>query len=478
MSRAAPADCLRPRRQFVYDQPAMRSLYRIIAVGFGSILAVVLLALLALPFVTNTGAIRRRVATAASETLQHPVTLQGLGLRAIPRPGVQLTGLRIAERDGSPLLSVPRLVVEVRVAPLFRREIQVDRLVVAEPTVTLTRAADGSLNLPLPPVSAAPTGSGAPATHGRPVAPVTLDEARIENADVTIRDHGRPDGPPLARALGLTVVLRGVSLGSPSAPPGSSAALPLQRLTTRGTVGVREGLYETYRVENLTAALTVKGGVVRLDDLTLGLFGGTAAGTVVAKPAGATLEYETNLKLDALQMDRLYEAMGLVPGLVTGTLRSEEATTARGTAADELKRSLSGTVRFEIRDGAVRRMAAVGKIVALLDMNRILTGQPPDTARHGVPFTRLAGTLRIRNGLATTDDLRFQSAVLDATVKGTVNLVDQEVRMVVSVLGTEIDVQGPASNPTVSSRALEGLGGGGGLLEKARRLLRQRRGSG
>lgn len=73
----------------------------------------------------------------------------------------------------------------------------------------------------------------------------------------------------------------------------------------------------------------------------------------------------------------------------------------------------------------------------------------------------------------TTDDLKLQNAVLDADVKGTFNLPDKQIKMVVSALGMDFDVQGLAEDPTVSSRAMKGIKEGiGSLLEKGLGLFR------
>jgi len=445
----------------------MKKLLLLSIIVLAGLLALVVVVLLALPFITNLETVRNQAATAASTALQRPVTLARLSLRAIPSPGLQIGGLSIAERDGSPITVVDQIIIEVKLAPLLKRELVVDRIIVKQPKITLTRRADGSLNLPLPATTpAVPAPSGTPAAGGPPAVTVALEEARIEDGEVTIRDQTQPGSLPLVRAQGLGVILNQVSL-APAPPPF------LQRLTVGGTVKLREGSYQALKVEDFGTNVAIKDSVVRLDGISVKLLGGKGGGRAVANLSGKAPEYETNLTLDTLQMDKLYEALGMLPGLITGTASTQEAITTRGHTPDDFKRTLTGSVRFEIKDGSIRKMDAIGKILSVLNVKRLISGKLPDVTREGVPFDSIAGTLRFKNGLMTTDDLKLEGAVLDAEVKGTFNLSDKQMKMVVTALGTDFDVEGPADNPAVSSRAMKGFKEGiGGLLDKGLGLFR------
>lgn len=110
--------------------------------GLAGVVLLIVILLFALPFLTNLDTIRGQVATIASESLHRPVTLQRLSLRAIPRPGFQIERLGIADRDGAPLATVGTILLEVKPIPLLRREIIVDRVIIKQPVITLTRFAD------------------------------------------------------------------------------------------------------------------------------------------------------------------------------------------------------------------------------------------------------------------------------------------------------------------------------------------------
>jgi uncharacterized protein involved in outer membrane biogenesis len=442
---------------------------KLLLAGLTGLGLVIVLLLFALPYLTNLDTIRGQVAAIASETLHRPVTLQRLSLRAIPRPGLQIERLRIADRDGLPFATVDTILLEVKPLPLLWREVIVDRVLIQQPVMTLTRHADGSLNLTLPP--AGPYAPTLPQTL--PPVTVALREARIEDGEVTIQEQVNPGGPPWVRVQGLLVVMDEVSIAPDVPHPGRAPTPFFHLLTGRGILAVREARYRAVTAESLSSNLVLKSGVARLDGISVKVLGGKGNGRVVANLNGKVPEYETALRLDGLQLDRLYDATGHPPGLLSGTASTQEALTARGRTTDEFKRTLTGSIRFEVKDGAVRKMDALGKILSILNVKRLLSGRLPDIAREGLPFDLLSGTLRFKNGLMTTDDLTLDGPAMDVAVQGTFSLPDNQVRMRASALGMDFDVQGPSDDLTVSPRAGKGVSEGvGSLLEKGLGLFR------
>ena len=330
---------------------------KLLLVGVVGFVALVVTVLLALPYITNLTTVRDKITTTASQALQHPVTINRLSLRAVPNPALQIEDFGIAERDSSPIVKVDTIIFEVKLGPLLQRKIDVARILIGRPRITLTRNADGSLNLPLPPPAPAATPPKPPAEGGVPQLDLALRDVRIENGEVTIRERQQQSGPPL---------------------------LYLQKLN------------------------------VALNDMAV-----------------------------------------------------------HGKTPDDFKRSLTGTARLEVKEGSIGKFDTLAKILSLLNVTQLLSGKPPDLSREGIAIDSLAGTLRFKNGLMTTDDLKLQSAVLNAAVKGTYNLPDRHMKMVVSAAGMDFDVQGSTDNPNVSSRAMKGLQeGASGLVEKGLGLFR------
>lgn len=330
---------------------------KLLLIGIVGFVGLVVAVLLALPSITNLTTVRDRVTATVSEALQHPVTINRLSLRAIPNPALQIEDFSIAERDGSSIVKVETIIFEVKLEPLLQRKVDVARILVGRPRLTLTRNADGSLNLPLPPPVPAAAPPKPTAEGGGLPLDLVLGDVRIENGEVTIRERQQQSGPPLLHLQKLNVALTDIS--------------------------------------------------------------------------------------------------------------------ARGKTPDDFKRSLTGSLHVDAKGGSIGKFDTLAKILSLLNVTQLLSGKTPDLSREGIMIDSLAGTLRFKNGLMTTDNLKLQSAVLNAAVKGTFNLPDKHMKMVVSAAGMDFDVQGSADNPNVSSRAMKGFQEGtGGLLEKGLGLFR------
>ena len=330
------------------------------------IIGLVVVILLALPYITNLTAVRDRVAATASATLQHPVTIARLGLRAIPSPGLYIEGLGITEHDGTPIVNVKKIIVEVKFLPLLQQQLDIARIIVGQPRISLIRNADASLNLPLPASAPATTPPQAVAEGGARSLDLVLGDVRVEDGDLTVRERQQLSGPPL---------------------------LHLQKVN------------------------------VAVKDLSV-----------------------------------------------------------HGKTKDDFNRSLTGIVRMEVKEGTIGNLHTLSQILSILsvkqlNVNQLLSGKIPDLSRESIPIGSLAGTLQFKNGLMTTNDLKLKSPVLDADIKGTFNVPDKQMKMVVSAAGLDFDVQGPASNPRVSSRAEKAMEKalekeGGKLLDKGLGLFK------
>jgi uncharacterized protein involved in outer membrane biogenesis len=336
----------------------MRKLLSVGVVGLVGLVLLVFAVLLALPYITNLETVRVQVAAAASDALQHPVTIARLGLRALPSPGLQLEDLAITERDGLPIVNVKTIVVEVKFLPLLQRRLDIARIIVGQPHVSLIRNADASLNLPLPASAPVATPPKSAVEGGGQQLDVSLRDVRVKDGELTVRERQKPTEPPL---------------------------LHLRKVD------------------------------VDVSDLSV-----------------------------------------------------------RGKTKDDFNRSLTGTVHMEVTEGAVGNLHTLAQILSLLEIKQLFSGKTPDLSRQTIPIKSLTGTFGFKNGLMTTNDLKLQSPVLDAAVKGTFNVSDKRMKMVVTAMGLDFDVQGTADNPRVSSRAMTGLKEGvGGLVEKGLGLFRK-----
>ena len=92
----------------------------------------------------------------------------------------------------------------------------------------------------------------------------------------------------------------------------------------------------------------------------------------------------------------------------------------QGGLASALKKNLAGSVRLELRDGAVRGVD-LGEII------RIAKGTGTSSAAQQTPFTTLDATFRVAAGVARNDDLVAVSPLMRITGSGEIDLADERV---------------------------------------------------
>src|SRR5262245_56520816 len=131
-----------------------------IAIAVGAIVLLVLVAALALPLLLDVNQYRELIQRKAEGAIGRRVTLGHMSLSVFPSAGI-----RIEQPEVEGLLAARSLTVGVRLLPLITGGgIQLRKVVLERPEVTLSRGADGAWSLPSQAGTGAPSGGGAEAS--------------------------------------------------------------------------------------------------------------------------------------------------------------------------------------------------------------------------------------------------------------------------------------------------------------------------
>lgn len=199
-----------------------RSVGRRLLKTAGILLVLVLLVLLALPYLVNLEKYRTIIAEELSRQLGRPVQVTALRLRVIPNVSLEIQGLRILDRPGfgrQPALTADALRARVRLLPLLQKKLQIQSVRLERPVLVLRRDRAGFNNLlaPRPSPSAAkpftpappggppppaPSAPEAPAELSPPLAGLLIGNLDIEDAEFRIEDP----------TIGAPIVLRGINV--------------------------------------------------------------------------------------------------------------------------------------------------------------------------------------------------------------------------------------------------------------------------
>jgi AsmA protein len=188
--------------------------------------------------------------------------------------------------------------------------------------------------------------------------------------------------------------------------------------TVTGKAAIEQVKFGTLAFEGVQAPFQLKGGVFTLDPLTFMTYSAKQQGTVSVDLNQPTPVYSIRTSVQGLDVDQALSANTTMKNFLAGKARMTGNVRGNGNTAAALKRSLTGTVQFELKDGVVRNFPLLAEINRALG---VTGGTDRDTR-----FQSLSGTATLGGGRARTNDLTLRAGQLTLTGKGTLGF-DQRV---------------------------------------------------
>ena len=172
-------------------------------------------------------------------------------------------------------------------------------------------------------------------------------------------------------------------------------------------------------LNNVRAKSSMNNGVVTLSPVTAGIFGGQANGTIALNTRATPSLCSVKATLSNVDTNALLSAVSSLKNTLYGSLATD-ANLSFG-LADDISKTLNGIVNFNVTNGQLKninilkQLSAVGKF-----LNPTSAAAGNDTA-----LKKFSGTLNIRNGLATTNNLVAVLNEGSLSANGSLNLVNQ-----------------------------------------------------
>ena len=94
---------------------------------------------------------------------------------------------------------------------------------------------------------------------------------------------------------------------------------------------------------------------------------------------------------------------------------------------EAVRRSLEGGLKFEAEHGVVERFNILAKIFSILNVSQLLKGRLPDLTTKGLPYHRITATLRVKGGVASTEDFFLDSDSMRITIVGMADLGKNQI---------------------------------------------------
>ncbi|MGH8314816.1 MAG: AsmA family protein, partial [Steroidobacterales bacterium] len=209
---------------------------------------------------------------------------------------------------------------------------------------------------------------------------------------------------------------------APGAKPGP-VTLPLdslKSLNARGSLRVARMEFSGLTLEDVALKLHAAGGEVQLAPAQAKLYGGTYRGNVGVDARGNEAKVTLDQHLANIDFARLLAA-AYDSKRFSGKGAFNMAVTGHGRTDADIKRTLDGSLDFDVKDGALEGKDLwfeLRRARALIKREAEPAGG--DTGR--TKFDVLRGTGKFVNGTLSTDDLLMQTQFLKVTGNGTVAL--------------------------------------------------------
>lgn len=217
-----------------------------ILIGIGVVVLLLIILIVALPFLIDLNKYQNRYRPLIEEALNRKVELRDIRLTIWPRLGARIGGFIVQDDPvfrAGPFASLSSLDVGVKLLPLLGAKVEVEEITLRDPVITVLKNAQGQLNVstigtkpqapsPTPEVPGQPAGSPLQA-----LALLAVDRVSIEGGKLTYRDESTTK-PTEYTVNDLEFLLTSVHLGeSPSVHVGATVQPYNLPVRLHGTFG-------------------------------------------------------------------------------------------------------------------------------------------------------------------------------------------------------------------------------------------------
>lgn len=199
----------------------------------------------------------------------------------------------------------------------------------------------------------------------------------------------------------------------------------------QGTISAPNIQAQEIALTNVKANARMNNGVVELNPLTSGIFGGTETGSITLDTKPVNPLCTSKLHFAGVDTNALLSAVSTAKNTLYGQLTADTNLSFNIDAAANLAKTLNGTLNLAVANG---RLQNVNILNELAKVGKFLNAAPAQQSGNSTPLQKLAGTLDIRNGVASTNNLVAVLPEGSLAAAGTMNLVDQGLNLHVNAV--------------------------------------------
>jgi|GEM_PF-1533249 len=146
----------------------------------------------------------------------------------------------------------------------------------------------------------------------------------------------------------------------PQAKEGSSS---LNALDVEGKLNLKKLLVKGYNAENVRANLTMKKGVLMLDDTNVNMFKGKISGPVKVDLGSKKTSFQTNINVSSIELPEPFKTMTALANAIFGKVDGNINLSGTGAGWEELKNTLNGKGKIMVNNGSLKTVDMTGSLV-------------------------------------------------------------------------------------------------------------------
>ncbi len=268
-----------------------------------------------------------------------------------------------------------------------------------------------------------------------------------------------------------------------------------------GKVDAQKGRFRDLLFQDLKVNVKTDGEKLVFEPVQLKGMGGDLWGGGWIEPSEKGIRFEITPRISNMEAKPFLRLL-LQKGkeeriMIRGRLHVDRASLrGEGSNFQEVKESLQGSLRIEAEDGVIEKWKIIARIFSLLNVSQLFWGRLPDLKAKGLPYRQILANVRIKDGVARTDDFVLESDAMRITLVGEIDLARNRIDATIGVhplvtvdlilshipvagyiltgkdkafLSYVYEVKGDLDNPRIEAVPMKGLGKN--LLGIIQRLL-------
>jgi len=407
-------------------------------------LALILVALIAIPFFIPTQRYLEKAQEVASQTLGMPVRIESMRFAILPTPRAHIDGVEAGEQQEITLKS---LSVVASVPSLLAGRVEISSLNIEHPVLKKT-GVDKLIAL------ASPKKDGEKSESAVVVRNISLSDANIDWPGATIPTFDakvKMDANNHLSAADLNTTDNALNLHLvPQEKEGKVEQYQIILQAHNWRVPFAEWL----KIDDLQSAMVLKGSNLQIDSLKAKLFGG-ALDLHGSLDWQSSWRFQSKFKASQIALPQMFAALGKRSPL-SGNLSASGDCRMSAKAAGKLADNLAVDSQFKIENGVLHGVDLL-KVASLL----LKSGTGGETK-----FDTFTGNAQVRGKQYKLSNLNVQSGLIGATGQVTVapnkNLsgeVKVEVKNSAKMVAIPMNVSGTLDSPKVFPTKAALIGG-------------------